>query len=86
MTVGQAVVYYQENAPRGEYVLILEGASQTNQAEELDLNAGLDMVDALRSQGKSLKDAVKSVSQDTGLSKNALYEAALRKEEASSSE
>ena len=76
MTLGEAVAYYEENTPRGEYVLILEGAKET--AEEVPtMESGVSAVNRLRETGMSLKDAVKQVSRDTGLPRNALYEAAI---------
>jgi 16S rRNA (cytidine1402-2'-O)-methyltransferase len=70
------VDYYTENSPRGEYVLILEGAAAP--AEEApSLETCLQMVQDLRAQGQSLKDAVRQVSKASGLPRNTLYDAAL---------
>lgn len=77
LTLEEAVQYYQTASPRGEYVLILEGA-RPRAVETPDLPDCLEAVSALRQEGLSLKDAVKRVSQQTGVSKNILYDAALR--------
>ena len=45
--------------------------------EAPSLDQCLQMVAALRSQGSSLKDAVRQVSRDTGMARNTLYDAAL---------
>ena len=76
MTLSQAVSYYAENSPRGEYVLILEGRQAVDETPALE--DCLDMVAALRAQGLSLKDAAKQVSRETGIARNTLYDAALR--------
>ena len=76
MSLQEAVDYYREQAPRGEYVLIVAGAAPKVQ-EAPSLDQCLQMVAALRSQGSSLKDAVRQVSRDTGMARNTLYDAAL---------
>ena len=76
MSLQKAVDYYREQAPRGEYVLIVAGAAPKVQ-EAPSLDQCLQMVAALRSQGSSLKDAVRQVSRDTGMARNTLYDAAL---------
>ncbi len=75
-TLGEAVAYYKENSPKGEYVLVVAGAEPKEEAA-VTLEDGVAQVLALREQGMRLKDAAKEVSQHTGLSKNELYAAAL---------
>ena len=75
-TLGEAVAYYQENSPKGEYVLVLAGA-EPKAAVSVTLEDAVAQVLALRDQGMRLKDAAKEVSAHTGLSKNELYAAAL---------
>ena len=75
-TLGQAVAYYAENTPKGEYVLVVEGAPP-KEAAAVTLEEGVAQVLALKEQGLRLKDAAKEVAQHTGLSKNDLYSAAL---------
>jgi len=77
MTLGEAMTYYAEQDPRGEYVLILEGAPQPKE-EALTEETALAMVQERMDKGMSRKDAVKEVSKLTGFPKNSLYEAALR--------
>lgn len=77
MTLHQASTYYETNEPRGEYVLILQGAPEPVE-DTPDLNACVQEVLSLRQQGLSLKDAVKEVSRRCGIPKNTLYDAALQ--------
>ena len=77
MTLGEAIAYYTEQEPRGEYVLILEGAAEQEE-EALTEEAALTMVQERMDKGMSRKDAVKEVSKLTGFPKNSLYEAALK--------
>lgn len=75
-TLSQAVALYQEKEPRGEYVLVVAGA-QREQEPGLSLEEGVARVLRLRAEGLRLKDAARQVAQDTGLSRNELYNAAL---------
>ncbi len=75
-TLQGALDYYKELAPRGEYVLILEGAA-TEEETELTLEDVLQMVAQRMESGLSRKDAVKQVAKETGFPKNTLYDASL---------
>lgn len=75
-TLGEAAAYYEDNAPRGEYVLVVAGARPTASAA-VTLEEGTAQVLALVESGTRLKDAAKEVAEHTGLSKNELYAAAL---------
>ena len=75
-TLGEAVKWYAENPPRGEFVLVVEGAPETAEAE-ITMEDGLARVAALRAAGSSLRDAVKQTAKETGLPKNELYGLAL---------
>ena len=78
-TLGEAVQKYTENAPRGEFVVVVEGAKEALD-EAITLEAGAALVRAEVEKGLSKKDAVKLIAKQTGLPKNALYEAALQDE------
>ena len=78
-TLGEAVARYTENPPRGEFVVVVEGAQEAP-SEELSIEAGARLVRAELEKGLSKKDAVKLVAKQTGLPRNALYEAALQDE------
>ena len=75
-TLGAAAEFYETNPPRGEFVLVLEGA-QPCRAVEVPMEQGVALVCALRASGLSLRDAVRQAAQQTGLSKNELYERAI---------
>ncbi len=77
MSLGEAIAYYAENTPRGEYVLIVEGASETDN-EPPSPDDAIALVDELIAQGMSKKDAVKQISKQLGLSKNELYQAVIK--------
>ena len=79
-TMQGAVDYYNENAPKGEFVLIVAGAP-----EEVKETASSDDAAArvlqLVEQGLSRKDAIKQTAKELDLPKNTVYEAALKAEE-----
>ncbi len=79
MTLREAVAYYAEQPPRGEFVLIVEGAPEARE-EGVSMEAALARIAALTESGVSKKDAVRQVAQETGLPKNALYDAAVKGE------
>ena len=75
-TLAEAIAYYEEHSPKGEYVLVVAGTASKAEAA-VTLEDGVAQVLALKEQGTRLKDAVKEVAEHTGLSKNELYAAAL---------
>lgn len=76
-TLAEAVAYYETQPPRGEYVLIVEGAKEAAQSEVTEEDA-VAHVQALLSQGYSKKDAVRQAAAETGFPKNALYDAVMK--------
>ena len=76
-TLAQAAAYYAANEPRGEYVLVVAGRAK-QQGPQLTLEQGVERVLRLREDGMRMKDAVRQVADDTGLSRNDLYDAALK--------
>ena len=78
-TLEEAVERYRETPPKGEFVLVVEGAPEAD-VSAADPEAALARVLDLRRGGMRLKDAAKAVAGETGLSKNELYAAALQAE------
>lgn len=77
MTLSEACEYYQENEPRGEYVLVLEGADPERKEQErqqsfaeMDISAHMKLY---TDRGLSRKDAMKKVAADRGLTKRDIY-------------
>ena len=75
-TLAAACQYYEENEPKGEFVLVIRGVEETEHV--ISMEEALDLVRALQADGKSLKDAVKRIASDHGLSKNELYDMAIK--------
>ena len=77
MTLGEAVSFYEANPPRGEFVLIVDGAKEEAR-QELTIEDAVQLVARQIESGVSKKDAVKAVAKETGLAKNTLYDAVLK--------
>ena len=78
-TLGEAIAYYTENPPKGEFVLVVAGAPEAEKQLPTSTDAAA-RVEALMEQGLSRKDAVKQTAQELNLPKNAVYAAALGEE------
>ena len=77
-TLGGAAERYRDEPPRGEFVLVVRGAEPREEAPA-DLEDGLLLVERLREEGLSLRDAVKRAAKELGLSRNELYDRAVGK-------
>ena len=76
MTLAEAVAYYEENAPRGEYVLVLEGAGE-NSATDAPFWSEMTVPEHVAhyvESGMTKKDAIKAAAHDRGVPKNEVYQ------------
>ncbi|MBE6917017.1 MAG: 16S rRNA (cytidine(1402)-2'-O)-methyltransferase [Ruminococcaceae bacterium] len=76
-TLGEALEKYTENAPKGEFVLIVAGAPAIEKEVATTADAAA-RVQQLMEQGLSRKDAIKQTAKELDLPKNVVYDAALR--------
>ena len=73
-TISGAIEYYSSNAPRGEYVLVVEGCTQKEVKNEFWANMSVARhVDFYVDQGLKKMDAIKNVAKDRGVAKNEIY-------------
>ena len=75
-TLGGALELYSQQAPKGEYVLVVAGAVPEEKTVATVEDAA-QRVQALMEQGLSRKDAIKQTAIELELPKNVVYEAAL---------
>ena len=75
-TLGEAIGYFRETPPRGEFVLVIAGATQQPHPPATAEEAAA-RVAALMEQGLSRKDAVKQTARELDLPKSIVYDAAL---------
>ena len=78
-TLGEAVEHYAETDPKGEFVLVVEGAAHA-EPEAVTPEAALRRMEQLRDGGLSMKQAAKQAAEELKLPKNKLYDLALGKE------
>lgn len=75
-TLGDAVAHYEAHDPRGEYVLILEGAAEAPTDADTAARAALSPeahVAYYESTGLGRMDAIKAAAKERGIPKNELY-------------
>ena len=75
-TLAGAVELYANQPPKGEFVLVVAGATPAV-AEAATVEDAAKRVKELMDSGMSRKDAVKQTAQELNLPKNAVYDAAL---------
>ena len=76
MTISEAVEYYSETNPRGEYVLIVAGADKDSAEPEDSWWSGLDIkshVEEYINRGMDSKEAVKTAAKDRIIPKREAY-------------
>ncbi len=81
-TFSEALVYYKNEAPRGEYVLVIEGRSKEDLQKEQQQNwqkmSIVEHVAYYEEQGWEHKEAMKLAAKDRGVSKREIYQALLK--------
>lgn len=81
LTISSAVKFYEDNEPRGEYVLVIEGVSlkerkenERKNWEEISISEHMDIY---LKDGIDKKEAMKLVARDRGISKREVYNSLL---------
>lgn len=70
-TLSQAIELYEQKAPKGEFVLVVEGMCEEEQT--LSFEQALNLIGALTEKGEPLSKAAKDVARQTGFKKGELY-------------
>lgn len=80
-TIEDAIAYYENNEPKGECVLVLEGRSREElkqeEVEKWEEMSIPEHMDYYLSQGVDKKEAMKKVAKDRAVSKREVYQALL---------
>lgn len=84
-TLASAIEYYNNNQPKGEYVLIIDGCTFNEleiQKQEIWKQMSIsEHINIYLAEGLSKKEAMKKVASDRGISKRDVYNAILMPEE-----
>ena len=70
-----AIEHFTQFPPKGEFVLVIEGAPEAGSGFSLD--EAVELAERYRAEGLSLKAACKKAAAETGFSANELYDASL---------
>ncbi len=83
-TIGEALDFFEENEPKGEFVLVMAGVDsealfleEQEKWREMPLDKHME---SYLAQGMSKKEAMKAVAKDRGVSKREIYAALLEME------
>lgn len=71
-TIAEAMERFEENAPRGEFVLVVEGAPE-QQKEEATPEQAAELARRLMADGMSASSAAKEAASVTGIKKSDIY-------------
>ncbi len=82
-TLEDALIYYEKEEPRGEYVIVMEGKSRREKKEEEKMS-WLEMpveehMTCYEKEGMDRKSAMKQVAKDRGITKREIYQYFLNK-------
>ncbi len=75
-TLAEALLYFEEHSPRGEYVIVVEGAKEAEDTDEEQWFDGLTIlqhVEEYINRGMTSKDAIKEAARDRGMPKRDVY-------------
>ena len=76
-TVAQAAAYFAANPPKGEFVLVLQGAPQRPPLSELDALPVEEALKILLDRGIEKKEAIKQLARARKVKKDDIYKIAL---------
>lgn len=77
-TISNAILYYETQSPRGEFVLVIAGADQTAQQQTVSFEEVVERIRARTAAGERVTDVCKEMSAQTGFTKRELYQAAIQ--------
>ncbi len=84
-TLSEAVAHYEEEEPRGEFVIVIEGRSREEliqrEQEKWESLTPEEHMAYYTSRGMEKKDAMKQVAKDRGVPKREIYQQLLESEE-----
>lgn len=77
-TLGEGIIHYEQEKPRGEYVMVIEGKSiEALKKEEIDYWKEVTIEEHMlmyTDKGMDNKEAMKAVAKDRGISKRDVYQ------------
>lgn len=74
-TSAEALEKFKESGIKGEFVIIVDGNREEKEVEEIDIH---QLLNQYINEGLSKKEAVKKVSEETGIAKNLVYKESIK--------
>ncbi len=78
-TLSDALSYFESTPPKGEFVLVIEGA-KPEEKQSVSLEEAVSRVMELRAGGMPLREAARKCAEETGFQKNDLYKASISRD------
>lgn len=75
-TLSEACEKYSAQAPKGEFVIVIEGSTESKQ-KEVSLDEAVALAKGLVENGMAINDAAKEIAKETKLKKGDIYKALL---------
>lgn len=75
--ISDMIAYYDNKAPKGEYVLVIEGAAE-EASDEFTLENAVSMAEKLIDEGMKASQAAKEIAKRTNFSKSEIYNSLLK--------
>lgn len=72
-TISGAISHFEDVQPKGEFVLVVEGAKEAKETTVFDNMSVLEHINYYMQAGLDKKEAMKKVAQDRGVSKREIY-------------
>jgi len=77
-TLGEIIAHFEVNEPRGEFVIVVEGAPQKEEKQDFSCLPVEEHVEHYLKQGYDRMDAMKQAAKDRGMSKRDIYNSLLK--------
>ena len=78
--LSELLAWCEENPPRGEFVIVVRGAEETEKTVPAEPEDAVGLVHTLVEQGMAKKEAIREAAKRTGLSRRDVYQAVLKEE------
>ena len=78
-TLSELIAYFDENEPRGEFVIVVEGTAEQAEEHFWDKLSVADHVDYYEKTGLDRKAAIKQTAADRGVPKSEIYNQVMKK-------
>lgn len=72
-TLSEALAFYKANEPKGEFVLVIEGAAPPEKSDEVTFEQAVEMAKSMLGEGQKATDVSKEIAKAYGFKKTDIY-------------